>query len=298
MPGVRSQHARLVRQSGPVHIRLWPRGVSTLGFTAGVLVMMTGCTTGPAGSGASSLPKLGMSLVQQRTDEGTSRVHLRVTNDDPSDVPVTGIGLEWPNYPSEGVNAYKTVLPSGQVLDLPFELPTPVCTSPVVAPVGLVATSGAVVRAPLDETGRDFLYRVWERECTRKSVTDRVSLAFQHEWRTVPHRDSLALAGTLNLTRVRGSDRVAVLGFEGSVLLDVFPGGRLARLSPSGAVARLPVLLTSTGRCDPHSRAESKQTFLFRVEVKVGNDLPVRVIVVPGHGMQVKALDLLDNVCG
>ena len=287
-----------MRQSKPVHIRLWRLGVRALGFMAVVLVMTTGCAAGPAGSDPSPPPRLGMSLVQQRTDEGTSRVHLRVTNRDPSDVPVTGIGVDWPNYPADGTTPYETVLPPGQVLDLPFTLPAPVCTSPLVAPFGLVATSGAVVRAPLDASGRDFLQRIWERECTRKSVTDRVTLAFETEWRTVPHKDSQALAGTLNLTRVQGIDRVDVIGFEGSVLLDVDPGNRLVSLSPSDATARQPVLLTSTGRCDPHARAESKQTFLFRVEVRVGNDPPVRVIVIPDHRMQAKALDLLDKVCG
>ena len=200
--------------------------------------------------------------------------------------------------PVEGTNAYETVLPPGQILDLPFTLPAPVCTSPLVAPFGLVATSAAVVRAPLDTTGKDFLHRIWERECTRKSVTDRVSLGFENEWRTVPHKDTLALAGTLNLERVLGTDRVDVLGFEGSVLLDVDPGGHLVSLSPPDGTARQPVLLTSTGRCDPHARAESKQTFLFRVEVRVASDPPVRVIVMPDRGMQVKALALLDKVCG
>jgi len=239
-----------------------------------------------------------MSLVQQRTDEGTSRVHLRVTNREPSDVPVTGIGLDWPNYPDKGTNPYETVLPPGQVVDLPFTLPTPVCTSWLETPFGLVAASGAVVRAPLDASGRDFLHRIWQRECTRKSVTDHVSLAFENKWHTLPHKDTVALAGTLNLMRVQGTDRVDVLGFEGSVLLDVDPDGRLVSLPPSDATARQSVLLTSTGRCDPHARAESKQTFLFRVEVRVGNDPPVRVIVIPHRGMQAKALDLLDKVCG
>ena len=272
--------------------------VKALGFTAAALVMTAGCATGPAGTGASPPPELGMSLVQQRTDEGTSRVHLRVTNRESGDVPVSGIGVDWPNYPADGTNPYETVLPPGQILDLPFTLPAPVCASPSVVPFGLVATSGAVVRAPLDASGRDFLHRIWERECTRKSVTDRVSLGFENEWRVVPHKDTLALAGTLNLERVQGADRVDVLGFQGSVLLDVDPGGQLVSLAPSDAAARQWVLLTSTGRCDPHSRAESKQTFLFRVDVRIGNDPPVRVIVMPDRGMQVKALNLLDKVCG
>ena len=241
-----------------MHIRLWRLGVRTMGFLAFVLVMTTGCAAGPAGSDASPPPKLGMSLVQQRTDEGTSRVHLRVTNREPSDVPVTGIGVDWPNYPADGTTPYQTVLPPGQVLDLPFTLPAPVCTSSVVTPFGLVATSGAVVRAPLDATGRDFLHRIWEMECTRKSVTDRVSLAFENEWRTVPNKDSLALAGTLNLTRAQGADRVDVIGFEGSVLLDVDPGSLLVNLSPSDATARQPVLLTSTGARTRERRASRR----------------------------------------
>lgn len=276
----------------PVRMSVKARSV-----TAAMLVLTAGCTAGPAGSGASPPPELGMSLVQQRTDEGTSRVHLRVTNREPSDVPVAGIGVDWPNYPAEGTKTYETVLPPGQILDLPFTLPAPVCTSPSLVPFGLVATNGVVVRAPLDESGRDFLHRIWERECIGKSVTDRVSLGFENQWRIVPSKHTLALAGTLSLERVEGADRVDVLGFEGSVLLDVDPGGHLVSLAASDAAARQSVLLTSTGRCDPHSRAESKQTFLFRVELRIGHDPPVRVIVMPDRVMQVKALDLLDRVC-
>jgi len=167
-----------------------------------------------------------------------------------------------------------------------------------VVPFGLVATRGAVVRTPLDASGRDFLRRIWERECTRKSVTDRVSLRFENEWRVVPHKDTLAPCRHPEPRARAGGRSRRCARVRGSVLLDVDPGGQLVSVAPSDAAVRQPVLLTSNGRCDPHSRAESKQTFLFRVEVRIDNDRPVRVIVMPDRKMQVKALALLDKVCG
>ena len=294
-----------MRQSGAVHIRerrlLVPsRGPAgpVAAFSAFlVLAMSLAACAGSPPSPVEATHRVGLSLVQQRTDEGTSRVHLRVTNREENEIAVTGIGVEWPGFPGLGITDYETVVRPGLTVDLPFSLPDAACAPADDRPVGVVRIDTDVVRRQLDRSGVRFLRRAWDRECTKRSVTDRVEVRFGDRWRKTYVDRRPALVGILELTRRSGEDRLTVLGYEGSVLLDV--AGRVPfSLPPDARRTSERVLVSSTGRCDPHSLSESKQTFLFRVEVRIGGGEPVRLMVSPDQRMQAQAWDLLAEACG
>lgn len=81
-------------------------------------------------------PGVHLTFVQQRLDEGTDRVGLRVENNSEKTLAVREVGLDWPGYGTFTGPAHATVEP-GATLDLPMRLPAERCHADVSAlPVG------------------------------------------------------------------------------------------------------------------------------------------------------------------
>jgi hypothetical protein len=253
-------------------------------------------------SGQAAAPEadvdLRASFVQQRIDEGTSRAHIRLTNEGDDIVHVSGIGLAWPGYGERGLADADTDYEPGHTIDLPIQLSAPECAGPDSEPVALVEVDDAILRLPLDHSGTTFLREVWQHACDVAAVRRAVSVRFGTSWRRVAD----AIQGTVELDRASSEQTIAVNELLGSVLLDFVSltrsGPPLVVLRPGEAAASLPVALTSSGRCDAHALSESKQTFLLRVALTLDGGEIQQVIVSPDKRTQVRVLHLIRSVCG
>ena len=105
------------------------------------------------------------------------------------------------------------------------------------------------------------------------------------------------LRGTLVLTRRQGDEPIAVTQVEGSVLFDLSTVGN-AVLASGAQRAVVPIEVGTGGRCDPHARGQSTQTFLFRAFFMLGDSDPVGRLVVPTRRQQARLLAFLDQACG
>lgn len=252
-----------------------------------------------AGTG-SPAPELSSSFVQQRTDEGTSRADVRLTNHGRSPVHVSGVGLSWDGYGGQRLVAADTTYDPGRTIDLPVRLGRLNCASRDETPAAVVRAEGDTLTLALDDAGASALREVWEHACAARQIRRLVSVAFGPRW--TPSADGLR--GSLLLTRRAPDAAVAVTGLQGSVLVAFSPaaspppGRPLTVLDPGSASARLPVVLSSNGRCDAHALSESKQTFLLRVELTVDGGEPQQVIVKPDKPTQVEVLGLIRSMCG
>jgi hypothetical protein len=261
-----------------------------------VLVLLAAACSGQAAAPETDVD-LRASFVQQRVDEGTSRAHIRLTNEGGDIVHVSGVGLSWPGYGEHGLADADTDYPPGHTIDLPIELAAPECARPDKDPVAVVEVDGSTLRLPLDQSGVTFLREVWQHACAAAAVERAVSVRFGPSWDLTND----AIRGTVELTRGSGDQTVAVTELQGSVLLDFVPltrSGPYVVLKPERSAASLPVALTSNGRCDAHALGESKQTFLLRVALTLDGGEAQQVIVSPDKGTQERVLHLIRSVCG
>jgi hypothetical protein len=264
----------------------------------GLLVALTVAACAATGS---PTPQLSASFVQQRTDEGSARADVRLTNDGQSPAHVSGVGLSWGGYGGRRLFDADTTYEPGRTIDLPIRLGRANCASRDDAPAAVVRADGDTLTVPLDDTGTTALHEVWEHACAAQRMSRLVSVAFGPRWTP----SAGGLHGSLVLTRRASRVAVAVTGLRGSVLLAFSPvappppGDPLAVLDPDSESASMPVVLSSNGRCDAHALSESKQTFHLRVELAVDAGQARQLVVVkPDKPTQVEVLGLIRSMCG
>lgn len=245
------------------------------------------------------------SLVQQRIDEGTDRIDIRLTNRGRTAVRVRQAQISWSGV-SGSPAARGTDYDPGRTIDLQTAYGRAVCGPEPTGDVDVVVRLGdnTPLRLPVDRHGSALLRRLYDRECGLQdlaSIAD-ISLSPTFE-RSESGLDRLQ--GSLVLRRTPGSragDRreISVEGVFGSVLLSfTYDGeGRLPQVLEAGAgVLEVPVALGSSNRCDPHALGQSTQTFLLSAYLRIDDDRPRRVILVPGKVLQRQVTALIDRVC-
>lgn len=248
-------------------------------------------------------PGIHLSFVQQRIDEGTARAQVRVINGTPRTLHVRSVGVDWPGYPLRLHRVDYDVF-GAQTVDLRYLLPRAVCTPAAAAApiVGVAVTDRGVLRRRMGDDGVRFLTRLRETACDARRLDAAVTLSYADTWRTAVRDGRLELRGSLVLTRPRaGADdrSVRVTQVEGSVLFDLSLVGGAARstLDVGRRHVAVPVVVRDGGRCDPHSRGQSTQTFLFRAFLRVDGGPEVSRLVSPTGAQQVRLLRFLDHAC-
>lgn len=285
-----------------------------VGCVAAVVAAMlvAGCDGGGSSSGKprTTAPQLHASVIQNRVDEGTSRIGVHLTNAGDRPVSVRSARLRWPGVVRAPESPRGAEFAPGQTIDLATTYGAVRCQGVDVdaRPVAVVTLAGGrSLSVPVDRAGAAVLRRLWARDCARQRLGSVVEVALGPRFRPVGTGSDEYLRGELVLRRPRGSrsasDRpvVSVQGFSGSVLLTfraVSPGSLPVRLDSGQDELRVPVGIGSTQRCDAHARGGSSQTFLLSAYVAVGESAASRVIVVPSKRVQVQAFALLDRVCG
>lgn len=263
----------------------------------GLAVVLTfGSCSPPADQPPSAPPpRITLSFIQQRIDEGTPRAQLRVVNRSPDAVTVTGVGLDWAGYGGRFLQEYDTTVPPGQIVDLRVILPSPTCDAAPGPVFGLVETGGTTVRARLDESGQGFVTRTWTRACAEQRLSSAVDIGYGDRWEPAGSGRDSTLRGTLELSRRADSSPIRVVSLAGSVLFQPVLPGRMILPRGQGS-ASFPLALVPV-RCDEHAVGQSTQTFLFRATVRIGASEPLVVPVVPDQRAKDLALALLTRAC-
>ncbi len=249
-------------------------------------------------------PGVHLSFVQQRIDEGTPRAQVRVINGTERTLRVRSVGVDWAGYPLRLMAAPYKIFP-GQTVDLRYLLPSAVCTPAAAAavPYGLAVTQdGRRIRRKMGDDGVRFLTRLRESACNARRLDATATLSYGDTWRPARRNGRPVLLGTLILTRPARPgpmDPMRVTQIEGSVLFDLsLTGDRSAsRLRPEQREVAVPIEVRDGGRCDPHSRGQSTQTFLFRAFLSVDGGAELSRLVPPSKAQQRLLLRFLDRAC-
>ncbi|WP_134768446.1 hypothetical protein [Nocardioides sp. 1609] len=248
-------------------------------------------------------PGVHLSFVQQRIDEGTRRAQVRVVNGTDHTLRVREVGVDWAAYPLALHRVDYPVHP-GRTVDLRYLLPRAVCTAAAAqAPIGGVAvTDRGTLRRPMGDDGVRFLTRLRDTECAARRLDAAATLSYGETWRRGRRDGRPVLRGSLVLTRPAGRSAgppLRIAQVDGSVLFDVsLAGDRAGRtLRARQRQVAVPVLVRDGGRCDPHSRGQSTQTFLFRAFLSLDGAAPVSRLAPPDRALQLLLLRFLDRAC-
>jgi hypothetical protein len=247
-------------------------------------------------------PRLVASATQFRYDEGTNHLHAGVTNAGTTPVTVTSATLTWSGFDWPTVRIPAQPVPPGQTAAFVIAYGAARCGTDTGAPYLLATVDGQRRRLALKVEDPGLLDRLRQAACARQRLARAVALTLHLRRHTVVRQGEELLPGEVVLRRRAGSsEAVSVVDLGGSVLFDVTaaggPGALPARLAPPDRTLRLPVQVGSAGRCDPHARGQSSQTFLFSVYTRLGSDPPLRTIFVPSKPAQQRLLALLDRAC-
>ncbi|MFW3171753.1 hypothetical protein [Geodermatophilus sp. CPCC 206100] len=249
----------------------------------------------PAAPAVPAVPGVEAEVVRLRTDVvvgGQVQVRVSDTGDEP--FTVTAVAIDSPGFVPEPATAVTAEFRPGRVIDLPTPYGAPVCTggpSPAAARLSVTRPGGAVeeVRVPL--TGDD-LEVVHEEECALAGVRAVVDVVL-----TGMTAGDEEVTGTLVLRRRGDDDRaVSAVDVRDSVVFDVAVDGLPLGLGADDDEARAGVTLTSA-TCEPHVLAETKQPFVFPLQVVVDDADPVPVRLPVDAAQQDLLWQLVDRVC-
>jgi hypothetical protein len=152
---------------------------------------------------------------------------------------------------------------------------------------------GEEVQVPVTEHPADLLANLHDRECASAAVLEDVSLELTGAWTvTDPHTAD----GQLTVTQRTSGVTAEVDEVLGNVIFGVTTATASPVLTvdddqPSASVG----VTISAARCDPHALTEYKRTFVFVVEVRVGDGDPVRVDVVAAGDAHAALSELLRS---
>ncbi|MGY1633064.1 hypothetical protein ACI784_15290 [Geodermatophilus sp. SYSU D01186] len=242
------------------------------------------------------MPGIEAEVVRLRTDVVVGgRVQVRVTDSGTEPFTVTAVALDSPGFAALPPTSLTAEFAPGRVIDLPTPYGEPDCAAgpdPVAARLTLTRAGGTVeeVRVPL---AGDDLSVVHREECAVAGVVAVAGVAL-----TGLTVDGEMATGSVVLTRRGDDDRaVAVTDVRGSVLVDVALAGLPLELGAGQDEASGAITLT-VATCEPHVLAETKQPFLFPLQVVVGDGEAVPVPLPVDEAQQQLLWALVDGVCG
>ncbi|MGY1823844.1 hypothetical protein [Geodermatophilus sp. SYSU D00079] len=251
----------------------------------------------PTPSAVPAVPGIAAEVVRLRTDVVVGgRVQVRVTDTGTEPFTVTAVALDSPGFAPLPPTPLTAEFAPGRVIDLPTPYGEPDCAAgpdPVAARLTVSRPGGTVeeVRVPL--TGDDLAV-VHREECAVAGV-----LAVAAVGLTGLTSDGGTATGRVVLTRRGDDDRavtVTVTDVRGSVLVDVTLDGLPLRLGAGQDEASAPVAFT-VATCEPHVLAETKQPFLFPLQVAVGDGGAVPVPLPVDESQEQLLWTLVDGVC-
>ncbi|MGD9703049.1 MAG: hypothetical protein AB7Q42_15280 [Acidimicrobiia bacterium] len=281
-------------------------------------VLLAGCaddeppdTSDAATSHAVAAHGLTATLLQYREDEVRHELSIKVRNSGTEPVRIMDLRLLWDGLEPVDRVGQDHLLGVGQALDLrvPFgdgrcandySLDPPSTTSATGdATIELADGSTEAVQIPIDDV-EDQLGRLYRTDCRRQFVASVVSLELTGPWERVDPGGEATLRGALAVER-RARDRtITILDVDGSVLLNVRPtepiDEPLLVLGPDDDAGTVPIDVTPA-RCDAHALGESKKTYVFQLQVDLG-DGPEGVVISPDTATESVMYQVILDGCG
>jgi hypothetical protein len=262
------------------------------------LTSLSSCSTGSDSSPGPASPEVELSLTQLLPEEGSRHALLRVINPGRRSLDVTAVGLAWEGYGEvlQRTDGHKEV-PAGDQLMLRFDLPPPRCDSDVDGPDGQVrgrlTVDGVDVEQPLTAPAQRYARRLWRTQCDRLLLEQTVGI----EWRLADRPAEEGRVTTdLVLTRRDGSERITVVGTDGSVLYRLSrPRG--AVLAPEDDSGTVPLAVLPGNRCDEHAIGQATAPYDFSITLQVGSRRVLEPLVPP-LSIQNAASSMLLRHCG
>lgn len=246
--------------------------------------------------------KLTATATQYTVDEASGDIRVGIVNAGSGTVTVTSASLDWAGFQPRQVAVPAGTLGPGDVTGVLVKRGAAVCGQPLTSPPRLaVVVDGSTVRIPLRVKVPQLLTMLHSRDCADQRLARTASLTLQPAARPVTIGGQRVLPADIVLRRAQGRLGVTVLELGGSVLLQFAPRDAAslpARLDPGQALLRLPVTLSSAHRCDAHARANSSQTFVLSVDVRLDDQPAQRVVVTPDERTKVALLALIAANCG
>lgn len=263
-----------------------------------LLVLATACSQGDAARPATSTPTLEVSVSQSRFDEGTRNLRAAITNAGTAAVTVTEATLTWRGFERQVTVLQPERLAPGDIVGFSLQYGDPRCPTGEDAPPAMAAVvDGAQHVVPLDEDDASEIRLLHERACLLHEVEGAADIELDLAGGTTRTARSEHLGGDI-VVRPRDGTAITLVDLAGSVLLRLEADGRLPVEIPATAgVTRVPVRISSAGRCDPHALGNSSQTFLFGIHVRIGDRPPQRVVRFPNATERRMLTGLLDRSC-
>ena len=273
---------------------------------------VAGCAAGaarPEPAEASPPPGVTVSLGQWRSDEAEHMLEVAVRNTSDTPVHFARVQLVTESFRTLPPHPVDTTLgrtprtdlriPYGEAVCPPDAIP-PVRPAAVVAELRVGDGPGRTVRFPLPHPD-PLLARLVREECGAQLLRRRVTVEFGPSWtrRRVDGAD--VMAGTLELVRHAGDERIEIVEIGETTHFTLRPAAGAARpvavLPPGTRRLELPVLLRPA-RCDWHAFAEAKKAYLFPVRVSAGGGDPLWMIASPPKELQTTFTDYARKACG
>jgi hypothetical protein len=259
-------------------------------------------------------------LEQTRPDAESPNADVTLTNNTSRGVVVRGVRISWPGYADgdwqpadrwrdcrrdhgdwECIGWKSAALPfdAGATHKIDVRLPAPVCEEDTTGPptVELLLRDRSITPAPLDDPGAHALRQVWEWQCERQRLLAAVDVRLAG-WQRVRHDGEPALRGSIAVRRGTTDARVVLVETRGSVLLDFDRvGDDDVLMEPTQGTGRLPFLIASNGRCDPHSVGQSTQTYILRLWVSLDDGPPQSLAIHPPPQIRRQMDRLIYQTC-
>ncbi|MDQ4009069.1 MAG: hypothetical protein M3211_13315 [Actinomycetota bacterium] len=248
-----------------------------------LVVLCAGCSgVAPAPEGAQE-PAWTATFEQDRPDQASPNAHVKLTSSRRHHVTVDGVRLRWSGYRRDGWQPADMSYAPGHVHRLQVRLPRPRCDGGGAdrPHVQVRLADGSTDRVALDAAGAGLLRQIWQQDCREQRLLEAVDISLER-WRLVRRSGDLVLRGELVARRGDSPAEVMLAETRGSVLLHLEPlGAGRVLLAPAAGRGRVPVVVSSAGRCDPHSLGGSTQTFTFRVWVSLDGGPEQPLVMVP-----------------
>jgi len=265
------------------------------------------------------VPPWQATLEQTRPDAESPNADVTLSNNTSHRVVVRGVRISWPGY-AEGewqpadrwrdcrrdhgdwqcIGWKSAALPfeAGATHKIDVRLLPPVCKDTTGPPVvELLFLDRSITPAPLDDPGARALRQIWEWQCERKRLVAAVDIRLAG-WHRVRHDGEPALRGSIAVRRGSTDARVVLFETRGSVLLDFERVGEDdVLMEPTETTGRLPFLIASTRRCDPHSVGQSTQTYILRLWVSLAGQPPQPLAIHPPAQIRRQLDRLIYQTC-
>lgn len=294
---------------GPARRATLPAVVAVLVAVAVTCVAACGSEHGAALVDGGALG-LSATLVQNREDVAPRRLQVKLTNGTSGQLRVVDVRLSWAGLEELPAAEQGVLYGVGQRTDLPVPYGDARCPedlssdSPPGTPIVAVATiewpdgKRDEVAVPVNDV-EGVLSLLYRADCRRQFIDAAVGLELTGSWERVDSGGEPTLRGELSVDRRNATGTITILDISGSVLLNLRPapgvGEPMLTLGPSESAGAVPLDVTGS-RCDAHALADSKQTFLFQLELDLG-DGPEGYVFTPSPDLRAMMQQLINDHC-